>query len=128
MIDCLPNATQTACVVCGWRWARAQRFPRRSCSKAPENLAARRKLLEKQLADFHVRCTNENLQFRPLEEAMEIIEKDCSACEHFTGDNCRELTGCREREKWAMYGVSGGYLPRLLGLAKPCERMIDGPR
>lgn len=79
------------------------------------------------LAFFHERCVRTGNTLRPLAEAQAVIEDHCNGCEHFTGNDCRELMDCAHRGKWVRaYGEPTGYLPRLVGLAKPCERMVDG--
>jgi len=129
-ITCLfvETADGWSCPVCDPDMKHLLRRPAvRSCSRAPENLAARRKLLETSLAEFHARNVEAGVIVRPLAEALETIEHYCKGCDQFTGDNCRQLMGCAQREKWMRaYGLSSGYLPRLVNLAKPCERMIDG--
>ncbi|GAF73072.1 unnamed protein product [marine sediment metagenome] len=84
----------------------------------------RRKQLDEQLAVVHAQCTDSGVTVRSLDEALALIETHCINCDDFLGDQCRKLTNCKQRKKWAMYGVANGYLPKLLGLSAPCDKWV----
>lgn len=125
MFDCLLTLVPPySCTVCGFnRDGKIKIRFRRNCPKAPENIAARRKLLETDLAAFHARCVEAGVPVRALPEALEIIERHCTGCDDWLGNGCRLLNGCQQPDKWERaYGLPSGYLPKLIGLSRECGR------
>ncbi|MFA5262234.1 MAG: hypothetical protein WC378_00305 [Opitutaceae bacterium] len=121
MTDCIPNADNTRCTVCGWRWKRGGKWPRRNCPGADTPEARAKREAELATAETAYRETiGPSLPAKtghyaaallrwaragcPVRSDGEVtaIVVTCQACEKYAGGSC-SVCGCKvSHSPWPM--------------------------